>query len=270
LLQGAVAPRPIAWASTVDAQGQANLAPFSFFNLFSAAPPVVVFSPARSGRTGAHKHTLLNARETGEVVINVVPFALVEQASLSSVEYPQGVSEFTKAGLTAFASETVRPARVAESPVQMECRVRQILELSDAPGAGNLIICDITRLHIREDVLDADGKIDPRKIDLVARMGGDWYTRAREGLFVVPKPVRTQGVGVDALPEAVRQSPILTGNDLGRLGNVEALPTLEALDQYRALMPPLPPATDGFAAHRYAQALLADGKVAEAWLALLA
>lgn len=226
-LQGAVGPRPIAFASTIDFEGNPNLSPFSFFNVFSANPPVLIFSPARRVRGNTVKHTLENVKSTKEVVINVVNYDLVQQMSLSSTEYAKGVNEFVKAGLTAMASDVVKPFRVAEAPVQFECKVNQIIELGSEGGAGNLIICEVVKFHISEDILDENGAIDQHKIDLVARMGGNWYTRANKGLFEVPKPLTTLGIGVDSIPEYIKNNTIFNGNDLGMLGNVEALPTIE-------------------------------------------
>jgi flavin reductase (DIM6/NTAB) family NADH-FMN oxidoreductase RutF len=229
-LLSAIGPRPIAFASTVDAAGRINLSPFSFFNVFSSNPPIVVFSPARSGRDNSTKDTLDNVLEVPETVINIVNYPLVEQMSLASTAYAKGVNEFEKAGLTAAASEQVRPPRVAEAPVALECIVEEVKALGDGPGAGNLIIARVVCMHIREEYLDADGQLDSSKLDLVARMGGDWYCRATgEALFEIPKPIRTQGIGVDALPLSIRQSTVLTGNNLGRLGNVDRLPTEEEL-----------------------------------------
>lgn len=228
-LQGAVGPRPIAFASTVDENGNPNLSPFSFFNVFSSNPPILIFSPARRVRDNTIKHTLINAEKTREVVINVVNYDIVQQASLSSTEYADGVNEFLKAGLTMLPSDEVKPYRVAESPVQFECKVNEIIALGTEGGAGNLIICEVVKLHISEDILDANGTIDQHKIDLVARMGGNWYSRANQGLFEVEKPLTTLGIGVDAIPDFVKKSPIFDGNDLGKLGNVEALPTDEEI-----------------------------------------
>lgn len=270
-LLGAVGPRPIAFASTVDAQGRPNLAPFSYFNVFSTRPPVLVFSPNRSGRTGQHKDTVLNLREVPEVVINVVSFDMVEQMNLASTEYPRGVNEFAKAGFTPLPSERVRPARVAESPVQLECTVREIIELADTPGAGNLVICEVQRMHIAERVL-VDGRIDPRRIDLIARMGGDWYCHANgEALFQVAKPSpQGHGIGLDGLPEAIRTSAHLTGNDLGQLANV---PTLPAPEQVRATLAAHPELSVSLgsteARHRFAHDLLAERHVTLAWAVLL-
>lgn len=226
-LQGSVGPRPIAFASTVDENGNPNLSPFSFFNLFSANPPILVFSPSRRVRDNTIKHTLINARATGEVVINVVNFDMVQQTSLSSTEYADGVNEFVKAGFTAIPSDLVKPFRVKESPVQFECKIQQIISLGTEGGAGNLIICEIIKMHIDEIILDENGGIDQHKIDLVSRLGGNWYSRSNEGLFEVEKPLTTLGIGVDAIPKFVRESAVFNGNDLGKLGNVEALPTTE-------------------------------------------
>ena len=227
--QGAVAPRPIAFASTMDANGNSNLSPFSFFNIFSANPPVLVFSPARRVRDNTIKHTLINCEATREVVINLVDFNMVQQMSLASTEYPEGVNEFVKAGLTHLPSHNVKPYRVAESPVQLECKVTDIIALGAEGGAGNMIICEVVKFHINEEILDAKGLIDPEKIDLVARLGGNWYSRAKEGLFEVEKPLATLGIGVDAIPQFVKDSSVFDGNDLGKLGNIEALPTEEEI-----------------------------------------
>ncbi len=228
-LQSAIGPRPIAFASTVDENGKPNLSPFSFFNVFSANPPILVFSPARRVRDNSIKHTLVNCEATKQVVINVVNYDIVQQMSLSSTEYADGVNEFDKAGLTALPSDVVKPYRVAESPVQMECVVNQIIPLGTEGGAGNLIICEVVRIHIDEAVLDANGIIDPAKIDLVSRLGGNWYSRANQGLFEVEKPLATLGIGVDAIPEFIIESGVFNGNDLGKLGNVEALPNEEEI-----------------------------------------
>lgn len=223
---GAIGPRPIAFASTIDVDGNPNLSPFSFFNGFSANPPIVVFSPSRRVRDNTTKHTLDNVKATGEVVINVVNHAIVEQMSLSSTEYGLGVNEFIKSGLTPVKSELVKPFRVEESPVQMECKVIDIIELGTEGGAGNLVVCEVVMFHINKDVMDENGTIDQTKIDLVGRMGGDWYSRAHgDSLFEIEKPLRTHGIGVDQIPADIRNSNILTGNDLGRLGNVEELPS---------------------------------------------
>ena len=229
-LQSSVGPRPIAFASTMDTEGNPNLSPFSFFNVFSSNPPILVFSPARRVRNNTVKHTLLNAEATREVVINVVNFDIVQQASLASTEYDDGVNEFVKAGLTQLPSDIVKPFRVAESPVQFECKVNDIISLGTEGGAGNLVICEVVKIHINEAVLAADGTIDQHKIDLVSRMGGNWYSRANKGLFEIPKPLVTLGIGVDAIPDFIKQSDVFTGNDLGMLGNIESLPTSEEID----------------------------------------
>ncbi|HEU4497567.1 MAG TPA: flavin reductase family protein [Flavobacterium sp.] len=226
-LQSAVGPRPIAFASTVDKNGSPNLSPFSFFNLFSANPPILVFSPSRRVRDNTVKHTLTNAAATREVVINVVTYGMVQQASLSSTEYGDGVNEFIKAGFTQLASDLVKPFRVKESPVQFECRVQDIISLGTEGGAGNLIICEVLKMHIDEQVMDENGSIDQHKIDLVSRLGGNWYSRSNQGLFEVEKPLTTLGIGVDAIPDSIKSSGIFDGNDLGKLGNVEALPDSE-------------------------------------------
>lgn len=232
-LLGAVAPRPIALASTLDENGNPNLSPFSFFNVFGANPPIAIFSPARRVRDNTTKHTLENAKKTGEVVINVVNYNMVQQTSLASTEYPEGVNEFVKAGLTPCKSEIVKPYRVMESPVQLECKVKDIIETGKEGGAGNLIICEIVCIHIDEKVLDDNGKIDQHKIDLVGRLGADWYVRASgNALFEVAKPLATIGIGIDSLPEHIRFSKILTGNDLGQLGNIEKLPDANEAKAY--------------------------------------
>jgi flavin reductase (DIM6/NTAB) family NADH-FMN oxidoreductase RutF len=229
-LQSAVGPRPIAFASTIDKNGIPNLSPFSFFNIFSANPPILIFSPARRVRDNTIKHTLVNAEATREVVINVVNYDIVQQTSLSSSEYPDGVNEFVKAGFTAIPSEMVKPYRVAQSPVQFECKVNEIISLGTKGGAGNLVICEILKMHISESVLDENGNIDPVKIDLVSRMGGNWYSRANQGLFEVAKPITTLGIGVDQIPNFIKESTIFDGNDLGKLGNIESLPTTEEIN----------------------------------------
>jgi flavin reductase (DIM6/NTAB) family NADH-FMN oxidoreductase RutF len=231
-LLGAVAPRPIAFASTIDVDGNPNLSPFSFFNVFSANPPIMIFSPARRVRGNTTKHTLENAMETKEVVINVVNYDIVHQMSLSSTEYPKGVNEFDKAGFTMLKSDKVKPFRVAESPVQFECKVTEIIHLGNEGGAGNLIVCEVVKLHINEEVLDENGAIDQHKIDLVARAGGSYYSRAKEGFFEIPKPIATLGIGVDSIPLDIRNSAVLSGNDLGKLGNVEQLPNQQDVDNF--------------------------------------
>ncbi|KGO86036.1 flavin reductase [Flavobacterium rivuli WB 3.3-2 = DSM 21788] len=229
-LQSAVGPRPIALASTIDANGVPNLSPFSFFNLFSSNPPILIFSPSRRVRDNTVKHTLLNADLNREVVINVVNYNMVQQTSLSSTEYGLGVNEFEKAGFTMQPSDIVKPFRVKEAPVQFECRVNDIIPLGAEGGAGNLVLCEVLKMHIDESVLDANGNIDQHKIDLVSRLGGNWYSRSADGLFEVEKPLTTLGVGVDAIPKFVKESKIFNGNDLGKLGNTQTLPTTEEID----------------------------------------
>ena len=226
-LQSAIAPRPIAFASTLSASGKPNLSPFSFFNVFSSNPPILIFSPARRVRDNTIKHTLINAESTKEVVINIVNYGMVQQTSLSSTEYADGVNEFLKSGLTQIPSDIVKPYRVKESPVQFECKVNQIIALGSEGGAGNLIICEVLKIHIDDKILDANGMIDQHKIDLVARLGNNWYSRSNQGLFEVAKPIATLGIGVDAIPDSIRKSTVFNGNDLGMLGNIEALPTPE-------------------------------------------
>lgn len=231
-LLSSVAPRPIAFASTVDAEGRPNLSPFSYFNVFSSNPPILVFSPARRVRDNTTKHTLENIKLTKEVVINVVNYDMVHQMSLSSTDYAEGVNEFEKSGLNMLKSDMVKPYRVAESPAQFECKVNEIIELGTEGGAGNLIICEVVRFHIADEVLDSDGIIVQEKMDLVARAGGNYYSRAKKGFFEIPKPLSKLGIGVDAMPKEVRESMVLTGNDLGMLGNVEALPTETEINEF--------------------------------------
>jgi flavin reductase (DIM6/NTAB) family NADH-FMN oxidoreductase RutF len=233
-LQYAIAPRPICFASTIDAEGNVNLSPFSFFNMFSTNPPMCIFSPARRVRDNTTKHTLENVLQVKECVINIVNYNMVQQMSLASTEYAKGVNEFEKAGFTMQESHLVKPPRVAEAPVQLECLVNEVIPLGDKHGAGNLVLAEIKLIHIKEDILDEDGKIDQAKIDLVARLGGDWYCRVTpENLFKVAKPLTTLGIGVNALPVAVRNSKVLTGNDLGMLGNMEVLPNDLEIDTMR-------------------------------------
>ena len=272
-LLAAVGPRPIAFASTVDRDGTPNLSPFSFFNVFSANPPILIFSPARRVRNNTTKHTLENVLATHEVVINIVSYAIVEQMSLSSTEYPEGVNEFVKSGLTMVPSDLVQPFRVGESPVQFECKVQRVESLGDTGGAGNLIISEVVKMHINTEVLDHDGTIDPIKIDQVSRMGGNWYSRASAGLFEVEKPLSTLGIGVDAIPEAIRNSSILSGNDLGKLGNVEVLPDeadirafVEGEDNIRTIIQ----SGDEEQVHQTAKRYLNENDVLSAWKVLLA
>lgn len=272
LLLSAVSPRPIAFASSLDVNGNANLSPFSFFNVFSANPPILVFSPARRVKDNSVKHTLKNIMATKEVVINVVNFEMVHQVSLSSTEYPEGVNEFEKAGLTMLKSEVVKPYRVAKSPIQFECKVNDIIELGKEGGAGNLIICEIVKIHIDEDVLDEDGSINQVKLDLVARAGGSYYSRAKKGFFEIPKPLSTLGIGVDNFPEEVRNSMVLTGNDLGMLGNVETLPTEAEVNAFindiSDRYPKIKTSTHR-QKHKLARNYLSFGDVESAWKILL-
>ena len=273
-----IAPRPIAFASTIDLEGNMNLSPFSFFNALGSKPPTIVFSPARRVRDNTIKHTLENIYQTKEVVINVVNYAMVQQMSLASTEYPKGVSEFTKAGFTPIESDLIRPFRVKESPVQMECKVIEVKEMGQEGGAGNLIICEILLMHINEDILNAENKIDANKIDLVARMGGDLYCRASgTSLFEVTKPNSNLGMGVDRLPDSIRLSNILTGNNLGQLGNIENLPDEKSLDEFRRrdFMKELfskfghNKSALHIKLHELAKTLLEQGHVEEAWKVLL-
>jgi flavin reductase (DIM6/NTAB) family NADH-FMN oxidoreductase RutF len=224
VLTSAISPRPIAFASTVDKEGNYNLSPFSFFNAFGANPPILIFSPARRGLNNTTKHTYDNIKEVPEVVINMVSYAMVEQMSLSSSDFAKGVNEFEKAGFTAIASDTIRPMRVMEAPVQFECKVQQVIETGDQGGAGNLVICHVTKIHIAESVLDADGNIDTQLIDLVGRMGGNEYVRVKDASFTIAKPTAKVGIGIDALPDFIRTSSELSGNQLARLGGEDRLP----------------------------------------------
>lgn len=272
-LQSAVAPRPIAFASTLDENGKPNLAPFSFFNVFSANPPILIFSPAKKVRDNTNKHTLLNAIVSKEVVINVVNFEIVQQMSLASSDYPQGVNEFEKAGLTAIPSDIVKPFRVAESPIQFECRVNQVISLGDNGGAGNLVICEVLKMHIHKSVLDQDGNIDQNKVDLVARMGGNLYSRANKGLFEIAKPVSKLGIGVDNIPKFIKESGVFDGNDLGKLANIESLPTPEEIAIFVKTnfeIKSVLSTADEQKIQQKAKDLIAQELVAEAWKLLLA
>lgn len=272
-LLGAVGPRPIAFASTMDEGGRPNLSPFSFFNVFSAHPPVLIFSPARRVRDNTTKHTLDNVQKTGEVVINIVDYGMVQQASLASTEYGQGENEFLKAGLGMIESDLVKPFRVKESPVQFECRVTKVEPLGEDGGAGNLVFCEVLKMHIRKDILDDSGRIDPKMIDQVARMGENWYTRAKSGLFEVPKPLSKLGIGVDRIPEYIRRSNLLSGNDLGKLGNVEVLPTAVEVETFVGSNSKIREVIgSGNEAGRFglAQEYLSKNEVLSAWKVLLA
>ncbi len=276
-LLGAIGPRPIAFASTVDADGNDNLAPFSFFNVFSANPPILIFSPARSGRTNETKDTYKNVKVVPEVVINVVNYDIVHQMSLASSPYAPGVSEFEKAGFTALDSELIKPKRVGESPVQFECKVNQVVELGQEGGAGNLIICEVVKIHINEAVLDENGSIDQHKIDLVSRMGGNWYCRAdQNSMFEISKPITSCGIGFDHLPADIKSSKILTGNDLGHLAGIEELPNETDVNEFKLLelselfvsLEDEPEKLEQ-SLHLKAQELLANNQLKEAWLTLL-
>jgi flavin reductase (DIM6/NTAB) family NADH-FMN oxidoreductase RutF len=271
-LLSAVAPRPIAFASTIDSEGHPNLSPFSYFNVFSSNPPILVFSPARRVRDNTTKHTLENAKQTKEVVINVVNYDIVQQMSLSSTDYAKGVNEFEKSGLTMLESDLVKPFRVAESPVQFECRVNDIIELGTEGGAGNLIICEVLKFHIDDSVMDDNQIIVQEKLDLVARAGGNYYNRAKNGFFEIPKPLSTLGIGVDAMPDDVKNSMILTGNDLGMLGNVEVLPTKEEVETFLSNVSERYPNIREMShrqKHKIARNYLSYGDVNSAWKLLL-
>ncbi|CAA9229319.1 MAG: Nitrilotriacetate monooxygenase component B [uncultured Cytophagales bacterium] len=277
-LLGTVAPRPIAFASTIDAEGRVNLSPYSFFNAFGSNPPTLIFSPNRRVRDNTPKHTYENVKEVAEVVINVVDYKMVEQMSLASCEYERGVDEFTKAGFTPVPSTLVRPPRVAESPAAFECKVLQVIEMGDQGGAPNLVICQVLLAHFHDGILNAQGRVDTTKVDLVARMGGDWYCRAHgPALFEVPKPNQHRGIGIDQLPAPVRNSRILTGNNLGRLANVEKLPDPAAVRDFRqasaireafAQSGNRPEALESHL-HALAKQFLEANQVEQAWLTLL-
>ena len=267
-LLSAVAPRPIALASTMDSNGNPNLSPFSFFNVFSANPPILIFSPAKRVRDNTTKHTLENAKETREVVINIVNYDIVQQMSLSSTEYPLGVNEFDKAGFTMLKSEKVKPFRVSESPIQLECKVNEIIELGNKGGAGNLIVCEVVKLHIKEEYLTEEGDIDQVKLDLVARAGGSLYSRAKEGFFKIPKPLTSLGIGVDEIPSEIRNSKILTGNDLGMLGNIESIPTKADVNKFAKEHQQFI-GIDIAKKHTFAKTFLENKDILSAWKVLL-
>ena len=275
-LLGSIAPRPICFASTIDKEGNSNLSPFSFFNVFGSKPPILIFSPARRVRDNTIKHTLENVYDTNEVVINVVNYAMVQQMNLSSCEYPKGVDEFTKAGFTKVKSELVKPFRVQEAPVQLECKVMHVMEMGKEGGAANLIICEVVCMHINDAVLNENMQIDPQKIDLVARMGGDYYCRASgNAVFEVPKPNMSLGIGMDALPPKVRSSAVLTGNNLGILANSTSIPLRDEhfIDSRLAAIIKefiANPESAGISLHKYAKELLDSGDVEKAWQILLA
>lgn len=274
-LQHVVAPRPICFASTIDKEGNVNLSPFSFFNMFSANPPVVIFSPARRVRDNTTKHTLQNVMEVPEVVINIVTYDMVQQTSLASCEYPRGTDEFIKAGFTKEAATMVQPPMIRECKAKLECRVTEIKSLGNDGGAGQLVFCEVLCLHLDESLLDENKKFKQESLDLVARLGGDWYCRVTpSNLFKVAKPNTQLGIGIDALPEGIRNSKILTGNHLGQLANVHVPPSLapvfddaqvKNIVQYYALNP----ADMEAELHRYAATLLDEGRVADAWQVLL-
>lgn len=268
-LQGAVAPRPIALVSSVDQQGNVNLSPFSFFNLFSLNPPILVFSPSRRARNNTTKHTLENVLEVPEVVINIVHYDMVQQVSLASCDFPKGVNEFIKAGLTEVPSIIVKPPRVGESHVSFECKVNQVIPLGTEGGAGNLVVCEVLLMHINDAVLDVEGRINPHLYNAVARMGNDYYSRASgEAIFTVPKPNEKVGLGIDALPKEIRNSKILSGNDLGMLGNSETLPTAEAIAQFNNEHPSFAHLSE-VESHQQAKQFLQAGDVEKAWLVLM-
>lgn len=273
LIKHAISPRPICFASTVDKDGNVNLSPFSFFNLMGQNPPICVFSPLRKMRDGSTKHTLDNILEHPECVINIVNYSMVQQQSLASIEFPKGVNEFEKAGFTPLASEMVQPPRVAESPIQMECKVRDVIAISDEPGAANLIIAEVVKLHIHENLLDDNNDVTPHDLDLVARLGGDWYCRVTpETLFEVEKPIRAIGLGIDSLPQAIKNSHFLTGNHLGQLGNVESLPSEQTVEKFKQQLAdrlPIEHYASDEVRHQIAAKLLDQGDILSAWNWLL-
>jgi len=273
IFKHAISPRPICFASTVDKDGNVNLSPFSFFNMMGQNPPICVFSPLRKMRDGSTKHTLENIWEHPECVINIVNYNMVQQQSLASVEYPKGVNEFEKAGFTELPSELVKPPRVAESPIQFECKVREVISVTDQPGAANLVIAEIVRMHVQEDLLDENDKVSPYDLDLVARMGGDYYCRViPESIFEVEKPTRTIGLGIDQLPDEVKHSNYLTGNNLGQLGNVEKLPTNEMIRNFKEQLTErldIQKFKSEEVRHQVAAKLLEQGDVNGAWYWLL-
>jgi len=276
-LLSAVGPRPICFASTLDKNGNPNLAPFSFFNVFSSNPPIAVFSPSRSGRTGKHKDTFNNIQEINEVVINLVDFKMVEQMSLASSPYEPKVNEFIKSGFTPIESELIKPFRVKEAPIQMECKVIEVKKLGDNNGAGNLVICKILKMHISEDILDNNQMIDQEKIDLVARMGGDWYCRTdKRSMFKITKPITSKGIGFDQIPDEILNSKILSGNDLGKLGGIEILPDETEVNDFKLvelseLFISLEDDANALeiALHKKAQEFLAKNELEAAWKTLL-
>ena len=274
-LQHVVAPRPICFASTIDKEGKVNLSPFSFFNMFSSNPPVVIFSPGRRVRDNTTKHSLQNVLEVPEVVINIVTYDMIQQTSLASCEYPKGVDEFVKAGFTKEPAQLVKPPMVKESKAKMECKVIEVKSLGDEGGAGQLVICEVLLLHLNDELLTGDRKFDQTKLEHVARLGGDWYCHvSKENLFIVPKPNVHLGIGVDALPEGIRFSKVLTGNHLGMLANVHELPVVEPSFEDEHLKNILQyysvnPEEMEKEVHQYAAKLLDSNKVNEAWQVLL-
>ncbi|WP_417884884.1 flavin reductase family protein [Zunongwangia sp.] len=270
-LSAAIAPRPIAFVSTLGLDGTANLAPFSFFNVFSATPPVIVFSPV-TGEDNTLKHTHSNLLATKECVVNVVSYNMVQQMSLASFGFEESVDEFKKSGFQKQSSDVVNAYRVAGAPVQFECKVKEITSLGSQKGAGNLVICEVIKMHIEEAVLDEEGYINPVKIDLVARMGGDWYSRAKAGLFEVSRPTKAI-IGIDAIPAEIKESNILTGNDLGKLGSVSQIPSLKEAKEFvddDAFLVEIIATQDPEVIHKQAQLLLTENRILEAWKLLIA
>jgi len=276
-LLSTIAPRPIAWASTIDENGKVNLAPFSFFNVFGSNPPTLVFSPSSRVRDNTQKHTLLNAQKTGECVINIANYELAGQMGLTSGEFPEGVNEFEMANLEMAVSVKVKPPRVNAGPAQFECIVKQIIPTGTNAGAGNLIICEVVYLHLNENIFNQEDKIDPHLVDNIARMGKIWYTRAKEGLFQMPNPKGTKIIGFSRLPEHIRHSKYLTGSELAKLAGVDYIPSPEEIKAEEAL----PEMQEIFrnsggnsdqldqALHILAKPLIAENKFEEAWRVLL-
>ena len=270
LIGGVVAPRPIAFASTIDKDGNNNLSPFSFYNAFGVNPSTLIFSPSRRGRDNTTKHTFENLKEVPEVVINAVNYGMAHQMSLSSTEYDKGIDEFNKSGFTPVKSVKIRPMRVAESPVQFECKVREIIEISGLPGSGNLVICEIVHIHLDENILDINGSIDPDKIDLIGRLGGDYYVRTSGvSKFIIPKPLASHGIGVDSLPDHIKFSDWLTGNELGQLGGLEHFPDKEEIDSIKNSDLFVEINNDMELLHKKASELIAKNRIKEALSMLL-
>jgi flavin reductase (DIM6/NTAB) family NADH-FMN oxidoreductase RutF len=277
-LLATIAPRPIAWASTVDKNGRVNLAPFSFFNVFGSNPPILIFSPSRRVKDNTTKHTLRNVQETGECVINIANYELAGQMVLSSGEYSDEINEFELAGLETEASVKVKAPRVKGAPAHFECKVREIIPMGEHGGAANLIICEVIHLHLNENVFNEEGKVDPYKVDNVARLGRIWYTRAREGLYQMGAPRGDQShMGYGRLPESLLKSRYLTGNELAMLAGTSYMPTEEEIKMVKESTG-MQEIYEKYAAHpeelqskvhNLAKTLIHDNKIEEAWRVLL-